>query len=187
MALQQPLAIVFVDSTGAPLPDWLQTALRPHIPRLSREFPGLRSDLALIQNILDGVGQRVIAKLETGEKIESVEAYLHTACTNAARNQTSTLEMFNGLDIGSGETTGRVAANEQDAELLLDKLGDFLNAQEEELLVRFHFYGEKHKEISKALGLSETAVRSRLSRAREKARRYLTSLGVKRSTIISKT
>ncbi len=95
--------------------------------------------------------------------------------------------MFNGLDIGSGETTGRVAANEQDAELLLDKLGDFLNAQEEELLVRFHFYGEKHKEISKALGLSETAVRSRLSRAREKARRYFTSLGVKRSTIISKT
>ena len=30
MALQQ--MIVFIDSTGEPLPDWLQTALRPHIP-----------------------------------------------------------------------------------------------------------------------------------------------------------
>ena len=187
MALQQPFVIVFIDSTGEPLPDWLQTALRPQILRLSREFQGLRNDLALIQNVLDGVGQRVMAKIQAGEKIESVEAYLHTACTNAARNQTATLEMFNGRDVGSGEAAGRVAAKENDAGLLLDKLGDFLNTQEEELLVRFHFYGEKHQEISKALGLSETAVRSRLSRARDKARRYFKSLGVKQSTIISKT
>lgn len=178
MALQEPVAIVFIDSTGTPLPDWIQIVLRPHIPRLSREFPGLRNDLAVIQNILDRVGQRVVAKIEAGENIENVEAYLYTACTNAAIDHTGTHEIFNRRDVGDVEVAGRVAANEQDARLLLDKLGDFLNAQEEELLVRFHFYGEKHKEISKALGLSETAVRSRLSRARDKARQHLKSLGM---------
>jgi RNA polymerase sigma factor (sigma-70 family) len=178
MALQEPIAIVFVDSNGAPLPDWIQIALRPHIPRLSREFPALRNDLAVIQNILDRVGQRIIGKVEAGENIDNVQAYLYTACTNAAIDLTRTHEMFNGCDVGDIEAAGHVAANEHDAELLLDKLGDFLNAQEEELLVRFHFYGEKHKEISKALGLSETAVRSRLSRARDKARQHLKSLGI---------
>lgn len=170
--LREPLQIVFLDESGTALPDWIQKPLLGQVSRLQREFPGLRGDLAVIQSLLDQVGQRIVAKLAGGERIDNLDAYCYRCCNNAAQDAVSTREMFTKRCVNADEFPGTASALAT-TEFLVDRLPDILNAQEEEVVVRFHFWGERHKEISAKMGLSEVAVRSRLSRALEKLRRHL--------------
>ncbi len=54
---------------------------------------------------------------------------------------------------------------------------DTLNKPEQELIIRFYFYGEKTSEIAKALHLTDAAVRIRLHRSRRKLRKFMIERG----------
>lgn len=73
MAIKEQVTVLFLDRQGKPLPDWLQKPLQRQVLRLSQRFP-LLMDLAVIQNVLDGVGQRIIAKVNGGVKIANMQA-----------------------------------------------------------------------------------------------------------------
>ena len=174
MAIKEPQwSVLFLNDQGGPLPAWLQKPLRRQITRLSRNFPAL-SDLAVIQNILDGVGQRVIEKINRGVEIANVQAYIDIASTNAALDATKTSVPFSNkvpLPAAAQELTAGNGAR-ADAAVLWDRATEVLSAQDEQILIRYLWYGERHQEIGKALGLDVTAVRSRYSRALDKVRRH---------------
>ena len=54
---------------------------------------------------------------------------------------------------------------------------DSLEKTEREIFVRFYFFGEKTTVISKAVGLSDGAIRTRLTRTRKKIRDYMIERG----------
>jgi len=174
MAIKEPQSNVqFLNDQGGPLPQWLQKPLRRQITRLARDFPAL-NDFAVIQNILDGVGQRVIAKIDSGVEIANVQAYIDVASTNAALDAIKHSAPFSNkapLPSAVQEITDGHGAR-TDAAVMWDRATKVLNAQEEQILIRYMWYGDRHHEIGKALGLDVTAVRSRYSRAMDKLRKH---------------
>lgn len=171
MAIKEPQSNVqFLNDQGEPLPEWLQKPLRRQIARLSDKFPSL-TDLAVIQNILDGVGQRVIAKINSGVAIENLHAYIDVASTNAARDAIKHSPQFSNTVPPPLAGSERTDEN-SDAAVLWDRATKVLNAQDEQILIRIFWYGDRHPEIGRALGLDVTAVRSRYSRALDKLRRH---------------
>ena len=174
MAIKEPQwSVLFLNDQGGPLPAWLQKPLRRQITRLSRNFPAL-SDLAVIQNILDGVGQRVIEKINRGVEIANVQAYIDIASTNAALDATKNSIPFSNkvpLPAAVQEITDGNGAR-ADAAVLWDCAMEVLSAQEEQIVIRYLYYGDRHQEIGAALGMDVTAVRSRYSRALDKVRKH---------------
>lgn len=167
---------MFLDERGEPLPDWLQRPLLRQIPKLLRDFPGFRGDVAVVQNVLDGVGQRVAQKAAGGLVIENVNAYVDTAAHNAAIDRTRKRhDVFDGLSVLLDTQQEPAPVSDlSHGRVLWHKACGLLNSQEERILVRYLWFGENHAEVARALGLSETAVRSRYSRAMAKLRKELT-------------
>lgn len=173
-ATKQPSSVVFLSASGEALPDWLQPALQRQLSRLEREFPAFRGDLAVIQDLLDRVGQRVAEKVAGGLVIENVMAYVDTAAFNAAIDATKyRQDLLQGRSVPVTEQEA-TSVNGSGPQLVLWRdATEWLNAQEEDILMRYFWYGERHREIAVALGLSQTAVRSRFSRCLDKLRRAL--------------
>ncbi len=182
MAIKEPQSsVLFLNDQGSPLPEWLQKPLRRQITRLGRNFPVL-SDLAVIQNILDGVGQRVIEKINSGVEIENLQAYIDAASTNAAVDAAKHSAPFSNkvpLPTAAQELTGGKGAR-SDAAVLWDRATEVLSGQEEQILIRHLWFGERHQEIGAALGLDVTAVRSRYSRALDKIRSHFRANNTKK-------
>ncbi len=176
MITKPPPDVLFLNERGEPLPDWLQRPLQRQIPRLLRDFPAFRGDVAVVQNVLDGVGQRVAQKVAGGLVIDNPNAYVDTAAQNAAIDCTRRHhDLFDGLSVVRDTEEEPAPESElSQGRVLWHKASEWLNAQEEEILIRYLWLGENHPEIARALGLSETAVRSRYSRALGKLRRELT-------------
>lgn len=59
----------------------------------------------------------------------------------------------------------------------LDKGLSTLPERESEMLARYYFYGESTPEIARKMNLSESTVRSALSRTRTKLKEYLMKRG----------
>jgi len=181
MAIKEPQSsVLFLNNQGGPLPEWLQKPLHRQITRLARNFPVL-CDLAVMQNILDGVGQRVMEKINSGVEIENLQAYIDVASTNAAVDATKHSAPFSNkvpLSTAAQELTDGKSAR-PDAAVLWDRATEVLSAQEEQILIRYLCLGERHQEIGAALELDVTAVRSRYSRAIEKIRRHFRTNGTK--------
>ncbi len=52
-----------------------------------------------------------------------------------------------------------------------------LSAEDRAVFLRFYFYGERTAVISRAMGLSDSTVRSKLSRIRQKLKKYMAERG----------
>ncbi len=59
----------------------------------------------------------------------------------------------------------------------LDKGLMTVSAEEREMFMRFYFYGEKTSDIALAMNIKDGTVRSKLTRTREKLKKYLTERG----------
>ena len=165
---------IFVDQLGNALPEWLQVPLQSQALRLARSFSALR-DSARLQNLLDQIGQRVLHKIEGGNQIKNLTAYVGAAARNAA---------LDALRNSKSDALGQLAAqtfhegafssqHRDSAELkvTMNQITQILTTLEEQILIRFVVHGERHSEIAATLGLSPTAVRSRYSRSLERLRR----------------
>ena len=64
----------------------------------------------------------------------------------------------------------------QQLDLITECLGG-LSDSEQEIFVRFYYYGEKLRDISGMIGISESSCKTKLCRTREKLRKYLAERG----------
>ena len=161
--------VVFLDKDGSPLPEWLQGPLERQWKRLARDFPRL-NDPAVIQDLLDGVGQRVLEKTERAEPIDGIESFVATATKNAATSA------MRGVDIyvrGQTSPEGRLPGIQLVPEPLHHWWGKLLEPDEEEFLIRHLLMGDRHEEIAQKMGLPVSTVRTRYSRVIGKLRGIL--------------
>jgi DNA-directed RNA polymerase specialized sigma24 family protein len=63
-----------LDSNGKPLAERIQRALAKLLPKVRRQFPSLRDDLALTE-IIEEAGRRIASREERGGQIEQLHAY----------------------------------------------------------------------------------------------------------------
>ncbi len=157
--------IIFLRRDGQPLPECLQGPLERNRRRLAREFPTL-NDPATLQNLLDAVGQRVLDKMQRGDRIHGLESFVAKASRNAA------LDAISGVDVYQ---RGRIQAFRTETvdppqSTLEPWWNKALTADEEDLLVRHLWMGDRHDEIAQALHLPVSTVRNRYSRILEKIR-----------------
>ena len=52
-----------------------------------------------------------------------------------------------------------------------------LSPKEQEIFIRFYFYGEKSSQIAEAMNISESSVRTELHRARARLKKYMSERG----------
>lgn len=109
-----------------------------------------------------------------------LKAYLSAIARNAVKNrlrsQKLLTEDIDELEISDGSSI------EEQAELgeamrALDEALKQLPKRDREIFMRYYFYGESSSEIAKITGITESSVRSVLSRTRTKLKDYLTKRG----------
>ncbi len=109
--------------------------------------------------------------------------YLAAIARNCVKNRFRTMhrrcpfhQSLEDLNLSDDTDLCKEAEQTDMIAVLLDGLAQ-LNAVEQELIVRFYFYGEKTSEIAAALGLTDTAVRLRLHRSKGKLRKFMIERG----------
>lgn len=107
-------------------------------------------------------------------------SYLSAVARNAVKDRFKSsappCEDISELDIPSGfqvEETARL----HEMIRCLDKGLSALPPKESEMFARYYFYGESTPEIARKMNISESTVRSALSRTRNKLKDYLTERG----------
>lgn len=109
-----------------------------------------------------------------------LRAYLSAIARNAVKNRfRDAPPPFE--DISEQQIAGEFSV-EKEAELseMLGALSDAMETlpdEERKIFLRFYFYGETSSEIALKTGLTESSVRSKLSRTRAKLRNYLIKRG----------
>ncbi|MBD5112298.1 MAG: sigma-70 family RNA polymerase sigma factor [Ruminococcaceae bacterium] len=116
---------------------------------------------------------------ETLDSEIPLKAYLSAIARNAVKNRFRSQKPAE--DISELEIADMFSVEER-AELneimkALDDALKQLKKREREIFLRFYFYGEKSSEIAEETGITESSVRSQLSRTRTKLKDYLTKRG----------
>ena len=109
-----------------------------------------------------------------------LKPYLSVCAKNAVKNRLRSLkaptEDIDDVDVPSALSVEHLAELHEMMEHLHTALSE-LSESEQEVFLRFFFYGEKTAAIAKAMGLNENTARSKLSRTREKLKEYLQQRG----------
>jgi DNA-directed RNA polymerase specialized sigma24 family protein len=162
---------LFIAKDGSALPSAIQAVLRREGKRIARDYPRLR-DPAIIQDILDGVGQAVLDKVERAEPITSLAHFVSVLAKRAAIRRLRGVDIFERYEarplVENGATPPRTPP-----ELLIPS--DLLDAMDEMLIMAHIFEGRGHRETATVLGMSESTARKRYSRAIEKLRAVMQS------------
>ncbi len=107
-------------------------------------------------------------------------SYLSAAARNAVKDRFKSAkppcEDISELEIPSGFLV-EDAADMHEMLRCLDKGLSTLPEKESEIFARYYFYGESTPEIARKMNISESTVRSELSRTRTKLKEYLTKRG----------
>lgn len=109
----------------------------------------------------------------------SLRPWLAAVARNRARNKLRNPP--EGLPLDEGAPDLRPGPEEEsqrreDARRLWQAV-ESLEQPDQEIVLRYYFYGEKTREIAAALEINHTTVRSKLSRSRKKLREWLTERG----------
>lgn len=114
------------------------------------------------------------------EESMGLKPYLSVCARNAVKNRLRSLkaptEDIDEIDIPSGLTVERMAELHEMTLHLKNALAE-LSDSEREAFLRYFFYGEKTAQIAAAMGITEGAARSKLSRTRAKLKDYLMQRG----------
>lgn len=109
-----------------------------------------------------------------------LKAYLSAIARNAVKNrfraQKPPSEDISELEIADVFSVEETAEMNETMQTLDDALKQ-LKKREREIFLRFYFYGEKSSEIAEKTGITESSVRSVLSRTRTKLKEFLMKRG----------
>ncbi|MGN0592528.1 MAG: RNA polymerase sigma factor [Ruminococcus sp.] len=119
--------------------------------------------------------------LDILDQSRPVSPYLAAIARNLAKNKLRTIQAkpdFCELEDILAADTDIVRSLEwlEDMTLLQQGL-DHLSSTEQELIVRYYFYGESLKMLAQHLSLSDTNAKTKLFRARKKLKVFLTERG----------
>ncbi len=113
-----------------------------------------------------------------------LKPYLSVCAKNAVKNRFRSLnspaagaESIDDFDVLPSELSIERAAELDEMMTELQKAVKTLSADEQEIFLRYFFYGEKTAAIAKILGINENTARSKLSRARGKLKEFLINRG----------
>jgi RNA polymerase sigma-70 factor (ECF subfamily) len=112
-------------------------------------------------------------KINTDEEFISVKAYIAAIARNTAKNKLRELRPHESLpddeilidDSSFYEQSIRIEAAEQ-KEIINEALLK-MNEEERNIFLRYYYYYEKIADISRALSINESTIKSRLSRGRK--------------------
>jgi len=159
-----------------------QAFLTHYQPLHERFVRYCRSRAGGLMDTEDLVQESVLAALENFERLSDPSrllGYLIGTAANILRNQQRRLKKTGRWD---EEAFGRLAARLPDPALAADirlllRAIEQLPAHEQEALSLFELSGFSIRETAEALGISEAAVKTRLSRARARLREWLAEDG----------
>lgn len=139
----------------------------------------------LSEDEIDELLSDIFFKLwQNREKLDAdcgLRPYLSACARNAVKNRFRDMPEINSEDISELEIPDGFSIEDQ-AELneimrCLDEGLNTLSEKSREIFARFYFFGERTPEIARITGLSESAVRSTLSKTRSKLKEFLMKRG----------
>lgn len=169
-----------LDSNGKPLAERIQRALTGLLPKVRRQFPTLRDDLALAE-VVEEAGRRIASREERGGPIEQLHAYawvtLRSVATSHLRKPSNRLIRDTvGSKAGEIHLAGVQASHgspEQiERDILMREAMDTLS-EEERVVCMWKTAGFSAEEIAKFQRRSVVAVDTLFSRAKKKIRQAL--------------
>ncbi len=166
-----------LDSNGKPLAERIQRALTGLLPRVRRQFPSLRDDLALTE-VAEEAGRRIASREERGGPIEQLHAYawvtLRSVATSHLRKPSNRLirdsvgSKAGEIHIASVEASYG-SQGEIERQVLMREALDALS-DDERVVCMWKTAGFSAQEIAAAQGRSVGAVDTLFSRAKQKLR-----------------
>ena len=166
-----------LDSNGKPLAERIQRALTKLLPKVRRQFPSLRDDLALTE-VVEEAGRRIASREERGGPIEQLHAYtwvtLRSVATSHLRKPANRL-----IRDTVGSTAGEIyiaeveasygSPDEVERQILMREAMEALS-EEERMVCIWKTAGYTAQEIATRQGRSVVAVDTLFSRAKQKLR-----------------
>lgn len=184
------LHLGLLDSDGKPLADRIQRALSRLLPRLRREFPALRDEVALTE-VMEEAGRRIANREERGGPLEKLHGYawvtLRSVATSHVRRGSIRLVQKTLEPEASHAALAAVPAasgtpEEIERAVLLREVLDRLSP-EERLVCIWKKAGFSSREIAEHQGRSVVSVDTLFSRAKDKLRRALGVQGSSGATV----
>ena len=142
------------------------------------------SNGTLSENDIDEISITVFFKLWQARHDLDIKVGLPVYLSAATRNTIKNL-FRNKLPVSVDLTEFEIASDfsvEKTVELnlMINCLNEgvaTLSEQEQKIFLRFYLYGEKTSQIANAINISESSVRTKLYRIREKLKNYMTERG----------
>ncbi len=169
---------------GQPLETRIECALNRMVPRLLRQFPSLRDEIALLE-VLEEAGRRITVTEERVGTLMNLHGYawvvVRSVATSfmrrgAARLVRDTLTAEACDAVLKSSPSGIGSADEIERNILLRELMDGLT-REERLVCGAKAAGFTAEQIANRLGRTVSAVDTIFSRAKEKLRKRLAPEG----------
>ena len=169
-----------LDSNGKPLAEPIQRVLTGLLPRLRRQYPGLRDDQVLTE-VIEEAGRRIASREERGGPIEKLHAYawvtVRSVATSYLRKPANQLirdtvgSQASEIHISSMHASyGSI--EEIERHILMREAMETLS-EEERVVCMWKTAGFSAQEIAKSQGRSVGAVDTLFSRAKHKMRQAL--------------
>ena len=116
----------------------------------------------------------------------TLKSYLSAICRNEARSRLRALRPVQPLeeDFLSPAEQAAQGLERRELEQLTREALDSLDAQTREIFLRYYFNREKTTQISHSMGLTDSTVKTRLARGREKLRNFLQERGVTHEDVV---
>ena len=169
-----------LDSNGKPLAERIQRALTGLLPKVRRQFPTLRDDLALTE-VVEEAGRRIASREERGGPIEQLHAYawvtLRSVATSHVRKPSNRL-IRDTVGSKAGEIhlaavqASHGSPEQIERDILLREAMETLS-EEERVVCMWKTAGFSAQEIAKFQSRSVVAVDTLFSRAKQKIRHAL--------------
>lgn len=134
------------------------------------------------QDMEEAVQDTFVALWKSRSRLDpnsGIKPYLSAIARNNVKNRFRRIkptEDISGLELPSDFD----AAERAEISEMLSCMNEGLNtisAEDKAVFMRFYFYGERTAVIAQAMGLTESNVRSKLTRIRQKLKKYMTERG----------
>jgi len=169
-----------IDSDGKPFAARIERVLSRLLPRLRRQFPALRDEVAVTE-VMETAGRKIARREERAGPIEKLYGYAWVTVRSVATSQMRrgslrlierTLESDAAEALLASAPAAFGSAEQIERDILLREVRDMLSAEEWAVCV-WKKAGRSSQEIAQFQGRSVSAVDTLFSRAKQKLRKNL--------------
>lgn len=151
-----------------------------YICTIIRNFSRGKLSVQDIDELAADVFVRLWQSRERLDRESGLKPYLSAIARNAVKNRFRSMpplsEDITELELPSDFDVAEHAELSEAMSCLKQGLKT-LSEEDSEIFLRFYFYGEKTSQIARIMNISDSTVRSKLTRTRQKLRAYMTERG----------